>query len=1004
VRIVATDTDSPHGTNALQEGTMSRFAIIAAYGSLLYALSPITASAGELLVQPWDGDEAYLRRAGLGTDDPALVLLLKQRAGETPEPALLATLARQLGSDEFDVRQSAVGQLLTLGRNALPVLRERLNDEDVEVARLARECIQRIESTPDISHLNVVAAAVRLLGKRRSPLAIEALLHYLPYTNDPFVEEETYSTLNAQGVREGKPHPALTAALSDPKPARRAVAACILGRVGNAEHKATVRRLLADADLMVRLRAAQGLLAGRDAAGLATLAELVAEPSVAVAWQAEELLRYAAGDDSPHELVGKMSEEERTRCRAAWRRWVKEREGAINLTKVEQGPRRPGLAVLHERTGRTRPDPMAAWEDRILVVGCEGVRRCEFRLSESWNAVMWLPQGNALLWRYDGDIRQPRTVIEKHDLLGKTIWQTNLPAIRTESWHMRPDGHLLLANNSAITEINPAGAVASRKDFFPLGGISAKVSIREDGRCFVAKTVKDGTWRVEILELTPRSGELVCSSQTDARADTESLFSPLFAEPNGEFLTAIGLRDGASKGNYQMEHVAIAETGHTGWKLQEPRLIEARAPLRNGSRFMHLYEFGKRCIWEERDVDGRVVWETVGESELCSIQVIYPLVRLGFDRPRLANMDLNSLEHRISMLDHPSQLLRRRAVSVLKRQPLTEKSLHAMAAALRHEDDVVCAAAIEYIQSAGPSGIMAVKDLIRLLASQGHSSGARDALAAIGPGCIPAVLAAYEDRSWTALGRANAAVTLTRLLPTGRPEVIKAVRAALRDPDPLVREWVVSEVYQHGENAQELLPDCFRLFTDDNKKVRTAAIMYAWKLGETHGTPAIPMLLEVAKANPDIEVRVLSIEALRWIGRKHPDVVPALMSMLDRNENPRVVGAAASALWWFGPDAKPAVPLLTEVLKMDTALQGIVIHTLSGIGSGAKSAAPQLLTIVKDNKAPIDNRIAAANALREIDVQLGNDAWSTLYKAAPHRFPPQPSVLPPIAPPAAEKN
>ena len=77
------------------------------------------------------------------------------------------------------------------------------------------------------------------------------------------IPEAQYSAMSSGGHTRG--------VLTDREPARRAAAAVLLGRYGNAEQKAAVRKLLADADPTIRVRAAQGLLAGRDKAALFAL-------------------------------------------------------------------------------------------------------------------------------------------------------------------------------------------------------------------------------------------------------------------------------------------------------------------------------------------------------------------------------------------------------------------------------------------------------------------------------------------------------------------------------------------------------------------------------------------------------------------------------------------------------------------------------------------------------------------------------------------------------------
>src|SRR5262249_49720449 len=147
-------------------------------------------------------------------------------------------------------------------------------------------------------------AVVRVLAKRKSAETASALLRFLPYAGDDQTEEEIWYALDEMAASQSATYKTLATALADQLPAQRAVAACILGRRGSGGQKAQVRKLLVDKDPLVRLRAAQGLLAGDDASGIPALLALFESSSIEVAWQAEELLRWVCGDDEPRPTIG----------------------------------------------------------------------------------------------------------------------------------------------------------------------------------------------------------------------------------------------------------------------------------------------------------------------------------------------------------------------------------------------------------------------------------------------------------------------------------------------------------------------------------------------------------------------------------------------------------------------------------------------------------------------------------------------------------------------------
>src|SRR5205085_11226145 len=137
-----------------------------------------------------------------------------------------------------------------------------------EVRVRGKACVERITRECNSGLLFTI---VRLLEGRRPPGAADALLRYLPYAADEELEEEIWYALYDLVKCDAKALTLLRTGLADGLPARRSVAACILGRLGAVEDKAAVRNLLTDCDASVRLRAAQGLLIAHDKAGIPPL-------------------------------------------------------------------------------------------------------------------------------------------------------------------------------------------------------------------------------------------------------------------------------------------------------------------------------------------------------------------------------------------------------------------------------------------------------------------------------------------------------------------------------------------------------------------------------------------------------------------------------------------------------------------------------------------------------------------------------------------------------------
>ena len=122
-------------------------------------------------------DEKLLREAKSDVTGPALLAFLRKR---TPTPANLECargLILKLGDDAFTVREQASQDLVALGAIAIPFLREATKNNDREIVRRARDCLQTIDEERSKAR---IAAVIRLLGLRKPAGAAEALLNYLP--------------------------------------------------------------------------------------------------------------------------------------------------------------------------------------------------------------------------------------------------------------------------------------------------------------------------------------------------------------------------------------------------------------------------------------------------------------------------------------------------------------------------------------------------------------------------------------------------------------------------------------------------------------------------------------------------------------------------------------------------------------------------------------------------------------------------------------------------------
>jgi HEAT repeat protein len=250
--------------------------------------------------QPADFDEQQLQALGLKTDTSSLLDFFRQRTPQPDDARLLRILATQVNHEQFAVRSRASQQLLARGAVALPYLRlaqrgaipflgvsvvgllaapqgevpflaanglvsgGQFPGSSLEAMRRIEECIRQIEQG---TNSDAPSLAARVLAQRGAAGAVPVLLDFLPAAADPWLEEEVLTALGRLAVRPGRVDPELLQALADPRAGRRAAAAFVLGRRGELGQRERLRRLLEDADPLVRQRTAEGLV-GKQAADM----------------------------------------------------------------------------------------------------------------------------------------------------------------------------------------------------------------------------------------------------------------------------------------------------------------------------------------------------------------------------------------------------------------------------------------------------------------------------------------------------------------------------------------------------------------------------------------------------------------------------------------------------------------------------------------------------------------------------------------------------------------
>jgi HEAT repeat protein len=884
-----------------------------------------------------DADEVLLRRGGGGTDTAALLTLLHNFNPPAADPGRLDALARLLGDERFERREQASRELIDLGRAALPRLRALLDDPDAEVRRRAADVLAQIQSRHDPA---VAVAAVRVLVRRRVEGAAAALLAYLPEA-DADAEEVILSGLPAVALVAGRPDPALVAALADPLPRRRAAAALTLGRLNGAAERDQARRALADPEPLVRLRAAQGLLSGREDAAVPVLVGLLDAPDLEIAWQAEELLHWLARGYGPAVVVGKGRADERRRCRDAWQAWWHD-HGPPDWPALARDQRRPGLMLVSGASG-------------VWLCGCDG--RPRWRLSIPAADAHLLPGGRILMAQADAPVFSVR------DLAGKVFWQRSFQGGEVPvACQSLPGGRTLLVMDDYLLEVTPQDRdVLCYRPDNNLDGIGDAVCLGEHRLAAVLKG--------EVVEIDRLSGAVLRRLSLGRGPFSDCRLASL---SGGGYLVTDHNRNRLTR---------LDRAGLVVWQRTVPG-INSATPLPGGV-LVATDSLGGRLV--EIDDAGAVVWEAFGPGEPFRIRPCLGLVRLGLDRPRAAAVNLDSVPYRVELLRHPDPLLRRRAVLALAQfgPKVGGPAVGGLLDALADVDEGVRRGAATALAQVGPVAVPAMARALRERPDPVRA-GVASALGQMGAAAkeaLPALTATLADDRASEAVRQECAASLGALGVEAAAAVPALLQMLHAGPSPL-RASSAQALGRIGAVSPAVVPALIDALGGADVAVRTAAADALGRLGAA-ARDAVPALVEALQGGGQQELRCRAALALGAIGAEaRAGVAPLVEILADPREPAPLRQHCAEALGRMKVAARSALPAFARLLAepnlpadlaraLTDALQRLgadgipvlaeaarkggnfrtraqAIQTLNAIGPAAAAALPALHEVVKD--------------------------------------------------------
>ncbi len=521
-----------------------------------------------------DADERVLKEAGFATDDASLLAFFRNRTPKTNE---IKALIKDLGDDDFDVREKATRTLIGLGSVADSYLRAAEKSDDAEVRRRATECLAKIGSGPSAA---VVCATARLLGKRKPAGAAEVLLDYVPKVEGEITEEEIRTALTATAVRDGKPESLLVKALTDPTPGKRSAAAVALLLGAGAEIRPEARKLLSDPEPAVRLRVALTLASQKEKDAVPVLIDLLATLPAAQTAAVEDFLFRLAADKAP--LRGALADDAaRKKYRDDWATWWKAEESSIDLAKLDAASKPLGYTLM-----------LMLDTGKVMELDADKKERWSFTGITRPLDAQWLPGERILLAEHGANKVTERN--RKGEILWETTIQEPLVAQRLTN------GRTFIATPSKLLEVDRTGKEVWTYSY-PEGPGIMKAQRLSNGD--IALIVNPGIQRGTIEPIFMRLNPTADKELTHFPVGQRTSGGRIDVMSNGHIL--VPMRD-------DNRLVELDAAGKEVWKLDHPQPISAMR-LANGHTLINSYQEFRTV---EVDAAGKVVWEYKSDTRI----------------------------------------------------------------------------------------------------------------------------------------------------------------------------------------------------------------------------------------------------------------------------------------------------------------------------------------------------------------------------------------------------
>jgi HEAT repeat protein len=292
-------------------------------------------------------------------------------------------------------------------------------------------------------------------------------------------------------------------------------------------------------------------------------------------------------------------------------------------------------------------------------------------------------------------------------------------------------------------------------------------------------------------------------------------------------------------------------------------------------------------------------------------------------------------------------------------------------------------AAVEALAELGPEAVDALPVLREWVVSNSSGLGvaATRALAAIGNAGVPALVAGLKQTDGKV--RYECANTLGWVGPPAQEAVPHLV--ALLWADPEFEEIATLSLRRIGYESKQVAAQLATYLTSTDARVRKGAVLGLSAAREPDKF-AIRQIIDVARNDPDPQVRSAALTSLAWMAPANEEVARTLVAAMAKEREYGLIFDAANALGFLdaashvlpdlidllnnrsadtrsvaafvlgtrGAEAQPAIPMLRALLgDPNSNVRFQAAWALARLGPAAKDAAPDIAVALKDQRISV---------------------------------------------------